>query len=155
VVCSSGGEIKKVEGGWECDIPAKTKPADGKMQAYATVESTFLTGRIELELKDDYNPMATITLARDKSATIKGIVVDEHNMPLAGARVVVVGYETEAQITQQGGNFSLPAHAAKDQQVHLYVLKEGYDAGPPQWHAAGDFPVTITLFPVRSSSHKL
>jgi len=26
VTCSVGGEVKKIEGGWECDIPSKAKP---------------------------------------------------------------------------------------------------------------------------------
>lgn len=153
VTCSTGGEIKKVEGGWECDIPAKTKPTDGKMQAYAAVANAFLTGRTELELRDDYSPVATIALAKDTSAKIKGIVVDSDSAPVEGVRVGVVGYEAEAQITQQGGNFVLPAHAANDQQVQLFAFKEGYDAGPPQWHAAGDFPATITLRPLRAGRH--
>lgn len=149
VTCSTGGEVKKVEGGWECDIPANTRPADGKMRAYATLANAFLTGRAELELKDDYTPVATIALKKDTSATIKGIVVNENNIPIEGVRLGVVGYETEAQVTQQAGNFVLPAHAANGQQVQLFVFKEGYAAEPSEWHQAGDFPVTITLRSLR------
>lgn len=151
VTCSAGGEVKKVEGGWECDIPAKTKPADGKMQAYASIANTFLTGSTELELKDDYNPTARLALKKDTSATIKGIVADENNVPIEGVRVGVVGYESEALVTQRGGNFVLPAHAANGQQVQLFVFKEGYAAAPPEWHEAGDFPVTITLRPLHGA----
>jgi len=145
VTCSVGGEVKKVEGGWECDIPAKTKPSDSKMQAYARMDDAFLTGRAELELKDDYSPVATIQLIPDTSALVLGIVTDENNQPLEGARVGVVGYDSEAAITKAGGGFSLPAHKANGQQVQIFAFKEGYAANPPEWHQAGDHPVTIVL----------
>lgn len=145
VTCSVGGEVKKVEGGWECDIPAKTKPADGKMQAYARIDDAFLVGRTEVELKDDYSPVATVQLAQDTSALVLGIVMDESNQPVEGARVQVVGYDSEASVTKSGGGFSLPAHKANGQQVQIFAFKEGYSASPPEWHQAGDHPVTIVL----------
>jgi hypothetical protein len=154
VTCSVGGEVKKVEGGWECDIPSKTKPTDGKMQAYATVADAFLTGRAELELKDDYSPTATIQLGKDISARVMGMVVDESNSPLEGAHVGVVGYDSEGVDTKIGGNFSLPAHKADGQQVQIFAFKEGYFAGPPEWHQAGDYPVTIVLRRQSSSKRK-
>ena len=100
--------------------------------------------------------MITIALARDTSARIKGIVVDgsDHDAPVEGVRVGVVGYETEAQITQSGGNFSLPAHGASGQPVQLFAFKKGYDAGPPQWHQAGDSPATVVLRPLHSNGRK-
>ena len=145
VTCSVGGEVKKVEGGWECDIPSKTKPNDGKMQAYAIVADAFLTGQAELELKDDYSPVATIQLSADTSARVMGIVVDESNNLVEGAHVGVVGYDLEGIVTKTGGNFSLPAHKAEGQQVQLFAFKEGYLAGLPEWHQAGNHPVTIVL----------
>lgn len=145
VTCSVGGEVKKVEGGWECDIPSKTKPIDGKMQAYARINDAFLTGRTELELKDDYSPVATIQLIPDTSALVLGIVTDENNQPLEGARVGVVGYDSETMTTKSSGGFSLPAHKAHGQQVQIFAFKEGYTASPPEWHQAGDHPVTIAL----------
>lgn len=146
VTCSVGGEVKKIDGGWEFNIPAKTKPADGRMQVYASEADAFLTGRAELELKDDYSPVVTIPLAKDTSARIMGIVVDTDNVPIGGVRVGVIGYETEIQTTQTGGNFSLPAHGANGQEVQLSVSKSGYTA-TTEWHQAGEFPVTITLRP--------
>lgn len=154
VTCSTGGEIKKVEGGWECNIPAKSKPADGKMQAYATVADAFLTGRAELELKDDFSPTVTIPLSRDTSARLMGIVVDEANHPLEGAHVGVVGYDGEGVVTKTGGNFSLPAHKANGQQVQIFAFKEGYAASPPEWHQAGDHPVTVVLRHDRPAKRK-
>lgn len=145
VTCSVGGEVKKVEGGWECDIPSKTKPADGKMQAYARIDDAFLTGNAELELKDDYSPVATVQLVQDTSALVLGIVTDDNNQPVEGARVQVVGYDAEATVTKAGGGFSLAAHKANGQQVQIFAFKDGYAANSPEWHQAGDHPVTIVL----------
>lgn len=145
VTCSFGGEVKKVEGGWECDIPAKSKPADGTMRAYASVDDAFLTGSVKVELKDDYNPVATIHLTHDTSAQVRGIVIDDDNQPVEGARVSVVGYDSERVTTAIGGSFSLPAHKANGQQVQIFAFKDGYQANPPEWHQAGSSPVTVIL----------
>lgn len=153
VTCSVGGEVKKIEGGWECDIPSRTKPMDGKMQIYAAVPDAYLTGRVELELKDDYSPVATIKLGADASAKIIGIVTDENHMPLEGVQIGVVGYDAEAVTTKKAGNFSLPAHKANGQQVQLYAVKDGYYM-IPEWHQAGDFPATIILRQQHSSKRK-
>jgi hypothetical protein len=150
VTCSVGGEVKKVEGGWECDIPSKTKPTDGKIQAYARIDDAFLVGRAEVELKDDYSPVATLQLAQDTSALVLGIVTDQSNQPIESARVQVVGYDAEAVTTKVGGGFSLPAHKANGQQVQIFAYKEGYAASPPEWHQAGDHPVTIVLRKISS-----
>lgn len=141
---SAGGEPKKVAGGWQFDIPAASKPADGKLAVYASVASAFLTGKHDLQLADDRNPSITIQLARDTSATVRGIVVDGAGDAIAGARVSVVGYESEAVVTQAGGNFLLPAHAASGQQVQLHTEKAGY-AAATQFHPAGDEPATLVL----------
>jgi hypothetical protein len=145
VTCSVPGEVKKVEGGWECDIPAKSKPADGKMQAFAAVDNAFLKGSVELELKDDYNPTVTIQLTQSTDARATGTVTDENNHPLEGVHVSVVGYDSEAVMTAAAGGFSLPAHRAGGQQVQIIAYKEGYATNPPEWHQAGDFPITIVL----------
>jgi len=86
-----------------------------------------------------------VQLAQDTSALVLGIVTDESNQPVEGARVQVVGYDAEAAVTKAGGGFSLPAHKANGQQVQIFAFKEGYAASPPEWHQAGDHPVTIVL----------
>lgn len=140
---SMGGEAKKVAGGWQFDIPAATRPASGRLTLYASVRSAFLSGGQEVELSDR-NLSVAIQLAKDTTATIRGIVVDESGKAIAGARVSVIGYESEAVLTAEGGNFSLPAHAADGQQVQLHAEKGGYQAAN-EWHPAGDHPVTIVL----------
>jgi len=141
---SIGGEPKRVAGGWQFDIPAASRPTDGRLVVYAKVPSAFLSGRAELALETDFNPTAVVRLGRDTSATVSGIVTDETGKAIEGVRVWAVGYETEGTITGKGGNFRLPAHAADGQQVLLYVEARGYVA-VNEWHPAGLHPVTIVL----------
>lgn len=65
---SLGGELKKVAGGWELDIPAVNKPADGKLTIYAL--NTSLRGSADLKLEQDPNLAITIQLQeRDGTAS--------------------------------------------------------------------------------------
>jgi hypothetical protein len=89
----------------------------------------------------DGSAIATVRMA---GTQVRGIVADESGKGIAGALVSVVGYQNEAVKTTEGGNFTLPAHAADGQQVLLHAEKEGHEAAN-QWHPAGDFPATITL----------
>jgi len=139
-----GGELAKVSGGWKAEIPAASKPVDGKLTIFAAKESAFLTGQAGLILSSDYNPTVTITLRHDVSAKVRGQVIDKRNRAVAGARVFVVGYESEAIITKDGGNFDLPAHAASKQEVLLHAEKKGTGA-VKQWHRAGDSPAILML----------
>lgn len=141
---SFGGEPKRVAGGWQFDIPAASKPQDGKLSFFASKKSAFLTGRADLTLGNDYNPAVTVSLKRDDSAKVRGQVVDGKNRAVVGVRVFVVGYESEAVITKEGGNFELPAHAAVDQRVLLHAEKSGYLA-VKLWHPAGDAPAVLSL----------
>lgn len=141
---SLGGEPKKVAGGWQFDIPKVIKPQSGNIKLSASQESAFLTGNADLVLSNDYSPAVTIRLQRDDSAKVRGQVVDSKRRAVAGARVLIVGYESEAIITKEGGNFELPAHAAQNQQVLIQVEKSGYQSGR-QWHLAGYHPALLLL----------
>ncbi len=141
---SFGGEPKRVAGGWQFDIPTISKPQDGKLNFFASKESAFLTGRTDLTLGNDYNPAVTVSLKRDDSAKVRGQVVDSKQHAIAAARVFVVGYEAEAVITKEGGNFELPSHAAMNQQVLLHAEKKGLKPAK-LWHPAGDAPAVLVL----------
>jgi hypothetical protein len=119
---STGAELKMVEGGWELDIPSQTRPADGKVTLFASLKDEFLKGSSTLVLGQDYYPTATIQLAADTSAVVRGVVVDEGLRSVAGATVSIAGY-SEAVLTDKMGNFVLPAHAAKDQMVEVRAQK--------------------------------
>lgn len=141
---STGGEPKKVAGGWQFDIPAAASPADGKVIIWASLDAAYLKGSQEVRLADERNPAITIRLTSDKTATVRGLVVDRRGRAVAGARVSVAGYENEVVETLAGGNFMLPAHAARGQNVLLHAEANGY-TGVTQWHLAGDQPATIVL----------
>lgn len=139
---SSGGEAKKIEGGWEFDIPLETRPADGKEVLVASVRSAFLTGSSTVVLAEDYYPTATIQLTHDTSAKIRGIVEDERRRSVAGATVWIIGYG-DSTLTDSMGNFVLPAHAADGQIVQIRALKQGMVGN--QSAPAGAGPVEIIV----------
>jgi hypothetical protein len=119
---SVGGEPKKVEGGWEFDIPPQSTPADRTVVFYASVKNAFLIGKSMLLLARDYYPTTTIQLASDTSAILRGVVMDERHRSVADATVTIEGYVEKAESDDQG-NFSLPAHAAEGQIVQVRAQK--------------------------------
>jgi hypothetical protein len=142
VISSNGGEPKKVEGGWEFDIPPQSRPADGKLKLFASEKNAFLAGSSTLVLDKDYFPTVEIQLERDTSATVRGNVIDEHRRSVAGARVSIPGYP-DVTTTDEMGNFVLPAHAADGQIVRLRAQKDELtaDISVP----AGNTPVELML----------
>lgn len=142
VISSNGGEPKKVEAGWEFDIPPQSRPADGKLKLFASEKNAFLAGSSTFVLDKDYFPTVEIQLDRDTTAIIRGDVIDAHRRSVAGARVSVPGYPDVAT-TDEMGNFVLPAHAAEGQIVRLRAEKGQLtaDVSAP----AGDAPVELIL----------
>jgi hypothetical protein len=96
VTSSTGGESKKVQGGWEFDIPPQARPADGKLKLFASVKNAFLAGSSTLVLDKDYFPTVEIQLDRDTSATVRGDVIDGHRRSVVGAHVWIPGYSDSA-----------------------------------------------------------
>ena len=47
---SFGGELKRVAGGWQVDIPNASKPQNGNLTFFASREMAFLTGKADLVL---------------------------------------------------------------------------------------------------------
>jgi len=140
---SIGGEPKKVSGGWQFDIPEANVPADRTVTFYASRKSEFLNGKQEVRIQD-LNAAITVELKPDKSATVRGVVVDVNDDAVSGARVSVTGHGKDAVVTDSSGSFSLPAHAANGQEVLLRAQKEGYETAT-QWHPAGDSPGRLLL----------
>lgn len=141
VTSSLGGEAMKVEGGWQFAFP---RPKSPNLRVYAEVPSAFLRGEAELRLGADRSPALTLQLAKNASATVRGIVTTDRGQALPGAKVSVVGYGNEAVTTSADGGFVLAAHAADGQQVQLHAEKAGYHP-LTQWHPAGEFAVTLNL----------
>ena len=122
VKSSNPGILKMVPGGWQLDIPAQLKPADGNVNFSATVKDEFLYGSSTLVLGQDYYPTSIIQLVADTSATLRGVVVDENMAAVAGARVSIEG-RSESVMTDHKGNFVLAAHAGKGQMVEVNAQK--------------------------------
>jgi len=141
---SLGGEPKKVPGGWEFDLPYATKPLDGNLMLYASAPERYLRGSRRLKLSADPNPAAEITLEKDSSATVRGQVVSPNAIAIPGARVEVIGYDSESVTTGPAGDFVLLAHSAAGEEVGLHVEKLGYHT-VNQLHPAGESPATVVL----------
>ena len=141
---SLGGEPKKVAGGWEFDIPAAARPVGGKLTIWASLDTAYLKASREVQLDGDRNPAVTVQLDSDNTASVRGLVIDRNGRAIAGSRVSVVGYESESVLTQAGGNFVLPAHAALNQNVLLHAEAKRY-VGATQYQQAGNKPATIVL----------
>jgi hypothetical protein len=122
VTSSNGGEPKKIQGGWEFDIPPQSRPADNSLKLFASEKKAFLVGSSTLVLDKDYFPAVEIQLERDTSAVVRGDVIDDHGRSIAGARVSVPGYPDVA-VTNEDGNFVLSAHAADGQIVQVRAQK--------------------------------
>jgi hypothetical protein len=122
VKSSTSGELKMIAGGWQVDIPPQTRPADGQVTFSAAVKDEFLKGKSTLVLARDYYPTVTIQLVAETSAMLRGVVVNEDLGAIAGATVSIDGYPDVA-VTDQKGNFVLPAHAGKGQMVEVQAQK--------------------------------
>jgi hypothetical protein len=120
------GEVKKVSGGWEIDIPAQNKPVDGKLTIYASKPSAFLKAQVSLQLGKDPNPTVEIHLRREASARVTGWVQDSSSQGIAGALVYACDHRAEAVRTGPDGKFDLMAHKATGQIVIMCAEKEGY-----------------------------
>jgi hypothetical protein len=144
VTSSIGGEPKRVEGGWEFDIPPVTKPMDGKLTIYAQVKSAFLSGKTDVQLTNDYNLAIKVLLSHNRGARVRGRISDRNGNPVVGAQVSVIGYETEVVTTGPLGQFDLPAHAADGEQVQITAVRKSLGS-ISEWKQAGEQPVTILL----------
>jgi hypothetical protein len=123
VTSSNGGEAKKIQGGWEFDIPPQSRPADGKVKFFASVKNAFLAGNSTLVLDKDYFPAVEIQLEQDNSAMVQGDVIDDHGRWVVGQRLSIPAYPDVA-VTNAEGNFVLPAHAADGQIVQVRAQKD-------------------------------
>jgi hypothetical protein len=144
VVSSLGGEIKKVAGGWEIDIPGARPGASRRLMIHATEPTAFLQGSAEIDLGEDREPSVSIRLQADRSAKVRGSVIDAEGRALAGVRVSVAGHEAEGVVTGPDGGFVLAAGAATGQQVQLSAEKTGFEPRR-QYHPAGDAPAVLRL----------
>jgi hypothetical protein len=65
-----------------------------------------------------------IEAATPEARQITGIVIDESDAPIQGAKVVLIG-SLDSALTQEGGGFSLPVHGSNE-LVRLSITKDGF-----------------------------
>ncbi len=141
---SIGGEPKKVNGGWEFDIPSGNKPINGEIIVYAKIENCSLQGKAYLRLEIDRNPSIVVVLEPDESAMVRGTVEDETGHALRGVDVSVVGYGDEHVTTSARGSFVLRAHVADGHTVRLHAEAPEYQP-LDQDQPAGTAPAILVL----------
>jgi len=141
---SIGGEPKKVNGGWEFDIPSGNKSPSGEIIIYAKIENSSLQGKANLRLETDRNPSIVVTLEPDESAMVRGTVEDESGHALRGVDVSVVGFGDEHVTTSARGSFVLRAHVADGHTVRLHAETPDYQP-LNQDQPAGNAPAILVL----------
>jgi hypothetical protein len=141
---SLGNFADKKAGAWQFEIPKQTRPSDGRITVYASVQGAFAHGAKEVVLDSDFFPAVTVIVAADQTSTVRGAVRDSEGRAVSGVRVSVEGYGGESVTTGPSGSFELPAHAAEEQQVMLHAEHAEYEPAA-QWHPAGRSPATLIL----------
>jgi len=168
ITSSVGDKPKKIDDGWEIDISAASRPADGKVILSASKPDASLYGQKELTLNAESNLAIKIQLTQmappnpphrgrdhapskpvpsaseDTSVHIKGTVVDSSSQPIAGVLVYVDGHKQEGVRTGSDGKFDLAAYKAEGEIVHLYAKREGFEL-LEQYPFAGSKFIQITF----------
>lgn len=144
---SSAPDGKQNQSGteYQIELSESNLPQDRKLRVWATKDDAIFTGAGEVVLKDDYNPVLTIQLNRETSARIKGQVNDENGNPISGVTVYLRNYPNEKTATDARGYFDLPAHAAPNEYVHLFIEDGRYQSWNDVLPAGGESPAIITL----------
>jgi hypothetical protein len=81
--------------------------------------------------------------APNRSVVVRGQVVDESGAGIPGARVTLAGHGPSV-LTNESGNFEMPAAVAIGKTIDLRVEKEGFRTRT-QEHIAGEHRASITL----------
>lgn len=139
---TSAGSLTKTFLGWQLNVPVYARIATSRITLRASSEG--LTGLADVPLGKDHTGSVVVQLDDDKNPSVRGFVVDTSGTPIDFAVVIVTGHPTEAVITQLGGRFTLPAHAARDEYVWVHAEAHGRPFGT-EWLKAGGPPGTITL----------
>lgn len=143
IFSSPTGTKKKVDGGWELEIPAGSLPESRQLTIRAQDPKTTSRGRSELSLGKDLQPTVEIKLP-EVLADVEGVVLGSREQPVPKARVSVNGDENEAVETGPTGEFRLASHVAPGTMVQLVVRKKGFH-DKYQDHPAGSGRVTLYL----------
>jgi hypothetical protein len=125
ITSSLGGEPKRVDGGWEFNIPAAAISHDGRLTVYAEDDVRLLHGKGEVRLGPDPNPAIEIRLSKS-FVSIRGVVVDDQNRAVGGATVTAVA-ESSPTMSADDGRFEISVRPeTKSDPIRLRAEKDGY-----------------------------
>lgn len=114
------------DGWWEIEIPRAKLPSDRRVTVWA--EKGSRVAETEVILGDSLVVSETLLLDALPVLEIRGIVVDESNNAITGARVSVVGYGEESVTTGSAGHFTLSSHATEGNVVRLHIEHDLFEA---------------------------
>jgi hypothetical protein len=142
---TAGGEPRKAPQGWELDVPASARPADGKLLVWASTDRKDAThSKVVMLSTDTHNAAVTIPTGEDKNATLAGQVLDNQGQAVGEVWLSMAGYADQSVVTNDDGRFSLAAHAAPGEDV-LMLVTVGRNPVETRWERAGDKAVKIQL----------
>jgi hypothetical protein len=133
---------KKVDGGWELDVPSGANTAKGTLEIYSRDNETGAFGSAVVSLGNSENLDVILSL-KPPSSTIRGTVKDGDGHALGAVRVTVVGYASEAISTDNSGGFVLESHVADGGQVKLHFERPGYSV-VEEYYQTGQ-PISVSL----------
>ena len=122
--------------------PSRAVEAEFKRGLGKTI-GAFLNGNAEVILGEELLRTVRIELGK-VLADVGGQVIDEENLPVAGARVFVIGYPGQGFETGTDGQFLLSTPSADGEEVALRAEKEGYEPAE-EYPYAGDRSVCMIL----------
>lgn len=140
---STGGEINQTANGWEAVIPRSALPANRQVTLRAELPSAFLRGEATVGLDSVASIPVTIRLHANRTARVRGTVIDANGTALAGVRISVDGH-AEYAVTGDNGEFDLSAHAADGQTIRIRA-RHGRLGEESMEVLAGDFQVQVVL----------
>lgn len=133
---------KRVDGGWELDIPSGVKTSSGTLEVYVRDNASGAFGKAVVPL-DNENLSVNVPL-NPANVTVRGTVTDEKQHSLSGVRIMIVGYSSEAVFTDKDGGFELQSHVSEGEQVRLHIEKPGYTVLDDYFQAGGR-PISAIL----------
>jgi hypothetical protein len=142
---TAGGAPRRVAQGWELDVPASARPADGKLLVWAATDRKDAThSRVVLLSTEAHNTSVTIQTGENKNAMLAGRIVDNQGQPVAEVWLSMAGYADQSVVTNDDGRFRLAAHATSGEDV-LMLVTVGRNPVETHWEKAGDQAITIQL----------
>lgn len=130
---------------WEFRIPRGNLPPDGIVTVVAEKTSEFLHGSQDVHMIGDTRQTVTIRMQRDRSAIVKGTVIDDETKKgIPQVRVYVEGNEQQSVHTGANGEFEVAAAAGPGEVIRVRAEKDDYEPEFKVAHAGEPTTVEMT-----------